>query len=246
MIDGEASILQIPLKVPRLVLRQSTMQVSGDEIHLMLPAWFSGPWVVPLEQVALAARSVDDSSLATSPELPLADQLLIPFAQTTAFGSENLTLLFKEPQRVPAMTRLMRIGGAWSLAGFDPRKSASEEGLLFDGIRLRAGDPQAAVASLQGLGVEVVTNVASWFRVNRPLIQDPLDLTAVTVKRRMTRRIDTAASIVFAVALLLQFFTTWNSWITYVTIGLFLVAYSLARLVVGRQSSSPRCNRRDH
>jgi hypothetical protein len=135
-------------------------------IGLILP---TVRWTVPLSEITVvdpaAAAPGEAERAGAAPARPL---LLPLFYDAPAFPWWRVTLLFRTPQRVPALRRLWGAGSGLSAAA-----TRSANGAWIDGMVLSFRDPDEAATAFARAGAASVQSVRSWAQAHRPLVPDP-------------------------------------------------------------------------
>src|SRR5450755_3478078 len=132
----------------------------------------------------------------------------------------NVVLLFTTPQRIPPL----RWGGAMT-SGLGRRASRSPDGVLIDGVALRAVRAQSAIDAVGGAGAERVADGDAWLRAHRETTRDPLALeqvASITRRNRMLSVLTFCALVLAGVAR--AFADRTNGWLPFVLLGAVLVA----------------------
>jgi len=154
--------MSIPVRVPLRHYRwarEPYLEVLDNAVSLVLPVCFGRhPLQLPVAELAVFSSGFEqDEGWAFDPPLR------VPYAATTSeLASPNLTLLFRNPRRLPPL----RFGGAVELR-LPYRQSRRPGGVLVDGISVRAEHPDEAIAALGQAGVEIAELPNSWLRQTR-------------------------------------------------------------------------------
>jgi hypothetical protein len=172
---GNDMSVRVPLRHYRLFSRRPYIELDGPAIRFWLPGIFGGRtvWSLNIRDVAV----VDTEPSTGAGDDPVDDWVFeepvnIPYAVTTSPNVDpNLELLFRTPQRIPSLGVL----GAKTieLSYFESR---SADGILIDGLDLRARDPEAAVETLAAAGLERVDGTGAWLREHRQVAQHPASI----------------------------------------------------------------------
>jgi hypothetical protein len=133
---------RVVLRHYRLFARTPYLDVSSTHVVLHLPSFFGGKrnMVVPIREVAVVDPNMTADPTEKSPVVYVT-ALRVPYlATTTSNMPANVILLFATQQRIPPL----RWGGAMT-SGLGRRASRSPQGVLVDGVKLRAVRAQSAI-----------------------------------------------------------------------------------------------------
>jgi hypothetical protein len=212
---------RVVLRHYRLFARSPYLDVSSTHVVLHLPSFFGGKlnMVVPIRQIAV----VDPNMTADPTEKPpvvFVSGLRLPYlATTTSNMPANVMLLFATPQRIPPL----RWGGAMT-SGLGRRASRSPQGVLVDGVALRAVRAQAAIDAVGGAGAERVADGDAWLRAHRETTRDPIALEQVSSITRGNRMLSVLTFCTLVLAGVARVFADRvNGWLPFALLGAVLV-----------------------
>lgn len=184
----------------RLFSRTPFVEVDGQQLKFRLPGIFGGKrtWCLRARDVAVVIEAEnEDESNGDDVDWAFETPILIPYASTSSPNARpNVHLLFVTPQRIPAL----RVFGAQTI-GLPYWESRGENGVLVDGLALRAQRPQELSRELIAAGAEEVRRPEEWLRQHRAVTTDP---ERVTVAKANTRRDRWVGGVVLAVVVLLN------------------------------------------
>ena len=200
---GNAVSVRVPLRHYRLFSRQPYIELDGPVMRLRLPGIFGGRKVWNLNVADVAVVDTEPSSSDdTGDDWVFEEPVIIPFAATTSQNvNPNLELLFKTPQRIPAL----RVFGAQTI-GLSYFQSRSAAGVQIDGLDLRAEDPVAAVETLAVAGMERVDRTGAWLRRHRHVTQDPALMKVAKANDQRQRWVGAVVMVVVALLIGLRIF----------------------------------------
>lgn len=182
--------------------RRSWLHVEAGTVSIHLPAYFGGrPWDLPASALAVASKSGDHDE-SDDVDGPVFERgLVIPYFFTSGpMTTPNLTLLFERPERLPPVRRFATYNSDLPFSG---RATRSADGVLVDGVELRAVDAQDTVSQLMTGGVRRVVDPVEWFAQRRQLIADPLRREAIIKAEGHASRVDRRTGIASGVAVAL-------------------------------------------
>lgn len=162
---GRVAVLPLASGVGR-----ARAELSPQSLTMVMPIYFGSVyWTVPLSEITLvdpaAAPTGDAEPAGAAPARPL---LLPMFYDAPAFPWRRITLLFRAPQRVPALRRFWGMGSGLSAA-----MTRSAAGVWIDGMVVSFRDPDEAATAVARAGAPSVPSVRSWAQAHRPLVPDP-------------------------------------------------------------------------
>lgn len=180
--------------------------VVADTLVVSIKRWFgSARWAVPLSDVGvvLLPAYLDQDVAPDSDETMnvYSTPVHLPYLVTTGNATEpTIGLLFRTPQRVPRVR--------WSAAGggLSWRRSRSEEGVIVDGLLLRATYPELAVRTLGAAGAEVLEDPEDWLAAHRDLETNPEARQRIIGRERRSGWIHRVAWVLGVVAVALLYF----------------------------------------
>jgi hypothetical protein len=218
---------RIKLRHYRLISRQPYLDIDGAEVVFRIPNIF-GPnrtWRVPVESMVV----IDDQDVGGVPDdtgegWVFTPALRVPYlATTTTSAKSNVTILFTVPIRIPAVKPF---GG--QQAGLSYRQSRKTNGIIVDGVELRAVDPITAVQTLAAAGVQRVQRPNIWLRSHRATTTDPVAVQAVASS---VRRFKVGAVVVLIAVIALQLLRFFSDDVS--TANVFIGLGILVAIIVG-------------
>lgn len=188
---------RVALRHYRLFSRAPYVDVSSNRLVLHLPAYFGAKQnlVVAIGGVAVADPTMSAAPSAGAPAAYV-PPLRLPYLPTTSPNvNPNIMLLFATPQRIPPLRRR----GAMS-SGLGRRASRSPDGVLVDGVRLRAVAAREAIDTIAFAGAARVGDPDAWFAERRDTTSDP-DVVAQVRSIMRRSRVSVVAGMVGLVLL---------------------------------------------
>jgi hypothetical protein len=205
----------------RLFARTPCLDVSSTHVVMHLPSFFGGKrnMVIPIREMAVVDPNMTADRIDKPPVVYVTGLRLPYLATTTSNMPANVVLLFTTPQRIPPL----RWGGAMT-SGLGRRASRSPDGVLIDGVALRAVRAQAAIDAVGGAGAERVADGDAWLRAHRETTRDPVALeqaASINRRNRMLSVVTFCALVLAGVAK--AFADRTNGWLPFVLLGAVLV-----------------------
>jgi hypothetical protein len=172
---ADAPRVRVVLRHYLMFSRTPFVDVSSSGVRLHLPSFFGGQrdMTVAMDELAVVDAMVEVAPPDDSPAVYVTPLRLPYLATTTSNVSANVVLLFATPQRLPRL----RWGG--SMTSGLGRAGRSVDGVLVDGVRLRAQEPRAAIDAIAGAGAARVGDADAWLRTHRETTRDPAAVAEV-------------------------------------------------------------------
>jgi hypothetical protein len=190
----------IPLRTYRLSRKRHCIQLSAGIARVSLPQYFGrATWDVRIDAIGVTdlsgvgeSKGWADANLRSVPR--------VPYLFTTGpMTSPNLMLLFRTPQRLPPVRRIVAVAPNVDLP-FRYREARS--GALVDGVLFRAVDAQSATATLIEGGAELVDDAASWLGQHREVVKDDRAAAALRSRRKALARLGLVSAVMISAAFL--------------------------------------------
>lgn len=180
---------RIALKSFGISWRKPAIDINPQSgmIELSIPGLFGGRrWPIPVEQVSvtdLTSPLIEDHA----PDGFFPSGIQVPYLYTSsAIAAPTTLLLFRTPQRTPALRHLLILGTA-DIFPYTWRESRSPAGARLDGVLARAEEPEEATARLAAAGAEVVTAPTRWLQEHRTFVTDPFEMERMEDRLRRAR-----------------------------------------------------------
>lgn len=130
------------------------------------------------------------------------NEIIIPYFFTTGpVTRPTMLLLFRRPQRVPALRAIAAVAPNVELP-FGWRESRSPKGANVDGVLVRAVDASDAVSRLVQAGATLADDPSQWLRDHREVVSHPTKRAALSAHARRSTWLARCSTVVLFGSLL--------------------------------------------